>query len=189
MGVPLPGGVDALLIYLAAHHPEHAYWYALLTTISSVAGNVFLYWLARRGGQAYLDRHTMSGRGKRFRTWFQHYGLLAIFIPGIVPLIPLPMKVFVLCAGAMGIRVVPFTGALLLARIPRFIAMAYLGIRLGDRGWPFVMEHFWHLMGLAVVLFLVLFLAIKVMDRMRMRQLERDGVPLPIESDTTLVSD
>ena len=59
---------------------------AALAVAGSLAGSMLLFFLARRGGEAYLKRHTMSARGARFQRWFQHYGLITVFIPAILVL-------------------------------------------------------------------------------------------------------
>ena len=102
-GVPSPGGLDAVLILLCANNPAAAYLLATVTLVGSITGCMILFYIARRGGEAYLAKYTASGRGARFKAWFQHYGLLTIFIPALIP-IPMPLKVFVICAGALGIR-------------------------------------------------------------------------------------
>ena len=79
-GVPLPASVDALLITVGALNPKMAYVAVLLGITGSVVGNLFLFSVARKGGEAYLARHTISARGKKLRQWFQHYGLITVFI-------------------------------------------------------------------------------------------------------------
>ena len=72
-----------------------------LACAGSVIGSMILFFIARKGVKDYLDRHTMSGRGALFHEWFMHYGLLTVFVPALSP-VPTPMKLFVICAGAMG---------------------------------------------------------------------------------------
>lgn len=129
---------------------------------------MFLFWVARRGGEAYLARHTISAKGKKFRKWFQHYGLLTVFISAISP-IPLPMKLFVICSGALGIKPLYFFATILAARGPRYAALAYLGSELGHDAGTFLKGHLWHIGGALVGLFLVLFMAVKLMDARRAR--------------------
>ena len=56
-GIPLVGGVDALLVLMGAKNPRMAYLAAALAVAGSLAGNLFLFYLARKGGEAYLDRN------------------------------------------------------------------------------------------------------------------------------------
>ncbi len=169
-GVPTPGGLDALLIFLCAKEPTAAYLMATLTLAGSLIGCFILFYVARRGGEAYLAKYTSSGRGARFKTWFQRYGLLTVFIPALVP-IPMPLKAFVICAGAMGISPWAYLRVLLAARIPRYFALAYLGSQLGTQSWPWLKAHALHMLAFSVILFVSLYLLAKYVDYKRARQL------------------
>ena len=120
-GIPLPAGVDALVIAVAIASPAAAMGTATLSVIGSCAGSMFLFWVARKGGKLYLERQASSVRALRLRVWFDRYGLLTVFIPALVP-IPMPLKVFVLSAGALGTRPLSFLAVVLAARIPRYSA-------------------------------------------------------------------
>src|SRR5687767_931607 len=78
-GVPIPSGVDALVIFLAARTPSSAWMFAALAVLGSVLGNLFLFSLARRGGEIYLRKRSSHPRSQRFRRWFDKYGLLTVF--------------------------------------------------------------------------------------------------------------
>jgi membrane protein YqaA with SNARE-associated domain len=166
VGIPLPGGVDALLLAVAALDPDSAYLSAVLATVGSIAGSVILFRIARKGGERYLDRYTSSGRGSKFKQWFQRYGLVTVFVPAFLP-IPMPMKVFVLCAGALGVRMDRLITILVAARIPRYFGLAYLGTQLGNESVSFLRQHIWTLIGLSVALFIVLILIVRFSDRRR----------------------
>lgn len=168
-GVPLYPGPDLLIIVLAAQHPASAYLYALLATGGSLVGALILFYLARRGGQLYLDRKTATGRGAQLRHWFQHYGLVTVFVPGLVPLVPLPLKVFVLCSGALSTSPFAFAAVMLGARLPRYFALAYLGAHFGQDSWEYLKHHAGWLIFGAVVLLIGLFALIRVMDQLRAR--------------------
>ncbi len=165
-GIPIPGGVDALLVVLAAAAPAGAYFGAAAAIVGSAIGSMFLFYLARKGGERYLEARTASGRAARFRIWFQRYGLLTVFIPGILP-VPLPLKVFVLSAGALGVRPAAFLAVILAARVPRYLGLAYLGAKVGENSLEYLKQHAWHLAAIAAALFAVLYLALRVADRIR----------------------
>ncbi|MBI3681373.1 MAG: VTT domain-containing protein [Acidobacteria bacterium] len=163
-GIPLPAAVDALLTATAAVNPREAYFAALLATIGSVIGSMALLWIARIGGQAYLDRRTGSGRGAKFRHWFQTYGLVTVFIPALLP-IPMPLKVFVISAGALGVRRRLFLAVMLAARIPRYFGLAYLGSQLGEHTMSWLGEHMWQLLAFSGALAILLILLIRLQSR------------------------
>lgn len=172
-GVPLYPGPDLLIVVLASQQPALGYVYALLASGGSLVGALILFFLARRGGQIYLDRKTASGRGAQLRHWFQHYGLVTVFVPALVPLVPLPMKIFVLCAGALSTSPFAFALVVLLARLPRYFALAYLGAHLGPGSWDYLKQHAgWLLFG-AVVLIVGLLGLIRTIDQIKARQQRR----------------
>jgi membrane protein DedA with SNARE-associated domain len=163
VGVPLPDGVDVLLVLISALNPSGAYLAAALAVIGSLAGTMGLFYMARRGGQAYLERKTSSEKAARIRRWFQRYGLLTVFIPMLLPL-PLPTKIFVLFAGALGVRPVAFLMVVIVARVPRYFGMAYLGRELGEHSMDYIKAHAWHLVGLAAALFVFLYILIRLYE-------------------------
>lgn len=162
-GVPIPAAVDALLLLFASKNPGSAYWGAAIALIGSVIGSMVLFFIARKGGEKYLEKHTLGARGQKLKTWFQHYGLLTVFISAISPL-PLPMKLFVLSAGALGIPPLHFLLTIVAARTPRYFALAYLGTQMGTQAGAYLKTHAWTIGGILLLLFAVLFGAIKIMD-------------------------
>lgn len=167
-GVPGPAGVDILLILLATQRPEDASLLAILAIAGSVIGTMILFFLARRGGHAYLEKHSLGTRGQKFRRWFRHYGLLTVFIPALLP-IPLPMKLFVICSGALDVSWVSFLVTLIVSRVPRYFALAYLGAEMGDHAVEYLKDHVWHFVAAAVVMFLIMYGLIKIADWRRER--------------------
>ncbi len=165
-GIPLPAAVDALLVAAAAVNPAMAYVSAAVTVAGSAAGCMVLFYISRKGGQAYLDRSTHKLRTQRFRQWFQRYGLITVFIPALVPL-PLPTKVFVISAGALGVRPVPFLLVVLAARVPRYFGLTWLGSQLGEHSMAWLKSHALHLAGFALALGVFLVLVVRVADRLR----------------------
>lgn len=175
-GLPLPGGLDVALIFLATQMPDRIYALAATAVVGSSIGVLILFSLARKGGELYLSRHTMSKTGQRFRRWFQHYGLLTVFIVALVPLPVMPMKIFVLCAGALGSPRRAFLAVFVFARVIRYVALANLGKRMGDHAWTYLRANKWYLALISVALFAVLYALVKIADR---RRLSRPGSVAP----------
>jgi membrane protein YqaA with SNARE-associated domain len=165
-GVPSPGGLDWVILLLSANRPDLAFGLAGLAILGSMIGGVFLYWIARRGGDAMLKKYRGRPRFERFERWFQHYGMLTVFIPALVP-IPMPLKFFIICAGVFEVPLLTYFLVLLVARIPRYLGLAYLGSQLGHQSFPWLKAHAWHMIGIAFGLFVFLYLLILVADRRR----------------------
>ena len=138
-----------------------AYVAASLATVVSVAGCLILFWLARKGGERYLQRHTANPKARALTLWFQRYGLGTVFVTALSP-IPLPTKVFVICAGASGVRVAPFVLVVLAARAIRYFGLAYLGARYGPDSFDWVKAHAWHISAGALGLFVLAAVVFKV---------------------------
>ncbi len=94
--IPVAGVVDGTLLVLATGVPEQAWLVALLAAAGSVLGMLALFLAARKGGEAYLARHTLAPRAALLRNWFHRYGLLTLFSSAVVPIVPTPLKVFVI---------------------------------------------------------------------------------------------
>jgi membrane protein YqaA with SNARE-associated domain len=168
VGIPLATGMDALLILIAVKTPEQAWWAGGFAVLGSLAGNVVLYLAAKRGGRKFLAQSQTPGKAHRFRVWFQRYGLVTIFIPALLP-IPMPLKLFVASAGALGTKMRSFLCVVALARILRFGGGAWLGATIGASSAGFLKAHTWHFLGLAIVLFFALYLLIRLNDHWRGR--------------------
>ena len=166
-GVPMVGGVDAFIVLVAIVNRSQAYLAAATAILGSLLGSLILFLIARKGGEEYQRRHTSSARGNKLRAWFHEYGLLTVFVPAVVPVIPLPLKIFIISAGAMQESPVTFSLVLLAARVPRYLFLAWLGSRLGRDTLPYLRHHIWELVALACALFIVLYLLVRVVHDRR----------------------
>ena len=164
-GIPNPGGTDLLLLFIAAAKPESSMLAGWLAVAGSAVGSMVFYEILHRGGEKYLAKYTAAGRGRRFRTWFLRYGLITVFIPAFLPIPILPLKVFAACAAAMGVPRMRFLLVLLLARVPRYLALAYLGAQLGEHSGLWLKSHVWHLVALAALLAAALSLLARRLNR------------------------
>ena len=161
IGIPLPAAMDALLLAVAVQTPERAYFAAALAVAGSLIGNVALFRAARLGGRRFVKAEAPEAQHGRFRRWFHRYGLLTIFIPAIVPFVPLPLKVFVVSAGAMHTSFSRFVAVILAARAIRYFGEAYLGVLLGQGARGFLEHNAWSIVGILLAAALVLVLLIK----------------------------
>jgi uncharacterized membrane protein YdjX (TVP38/TMEM64 family) len=85
----------------------------------------------------------------------------------MVPVPILPFKAFVACTAAMGASRSRFMLVLAPARIIRYGALAYLGQQVGENSAAWLTSHFWHLLGVAAGIALVLWLLIRRAERAR----------------------
>src|SRR5205085_7705646 len=106
-------------------------YYAAMATLGSVAGCYVIYYLANKGGEAFLKKRLSSGSTQRALALYQRHGLLALMVPALLPP-PAPFKLFVLMAGVAKVRPIPFVLAIALARGVRYLALGVLAIFYGD---------------------------------------------------------
>jgi membrane protein YqaA with SNARE-associated domain len=165
-GIPIPNGLDLLVVLLSVKEPASAPLWAALAVLGSSTGNMVLFYLSRKGGQRLLKAEAPEGYRKRFRLWFNRYGLVTVFIPALIP-IPMPLKFFVVSSGMLGISWIYFLGIVVLARSLRYGAEAYLGVQLGEHSTQYLDDHKLQLAAFAALLFVGLYLLIRLSDRWR----------------------
>jgi len=130
---------DALVIELSIQRPARMPYYAAMAALGSLAGCIWLYLLAKKGGEAYFHRHAGGAAGQAKR-WVQSNAFLSVFIPGILPP-PFPFKVFVLAEGVFQVPLRTFVLALLAARGLRYFLEGILAVRYGTAVLSFLMAH------------------------------------------------
>ena len=95
----LPNATDALIMYLTLQRPALWWYYALAATAGAIAGSLPLYLIARRGGEAFLARRLSGPRTAGAVAWYRRSAFAAIAVPSFIPP-PMPLKPFILLAGA-----------------------------------------------------------------------------------------
>jgi membrane protein YqaA with SNARE-associated domain len=143
---------DLLLIDLSIQQPARMPLYAFLAALGSVAGCVVLYFIAKKGGEAFFHRKA-GARANTIRAWVEKNGFGGMLIAALLPP-PTPFKVFVFAAGVFEIPLVSYTSAIALARCIRYFGIGYLAVRYGKEAIPFIGHH-----KLGIVVALVLFVA------------------------------
>jgi membrane protein DedA with SNARE-associated domain len=96
--------------------------------------------------------------------WFESYGLITVFIPALSP-IPLPLKIPVICAGALEVRWPRFIAVILIARAIRYFGLAFLGRVYGQAAARFITQHWLLLSAIALGLAALGFLLLRVIQR------------------------
>src|SRR5262249_38368048 len=106
-GIPMTVGLDLLVTLLSVKQPAGAPAWVALAVIGSTAGNIVLFYVSRKSCERLMKAEAPESQRRRFRNWFNRYGLVTVFIPALIP-IPMPMKFFVVCSGGLGIRPICF---------------------------------------------------------------------------------
>ncbi|GIW62883.1 MAG: cytochrome b561 [Patescibacteria group bacterium] len=121
---PIPP--DTLLIPLALLNPEKALFLSFLTTIASVLGGGFGYFIGYKGGRPIVSRFVSDEKLYKVKQLYNKYDVWAV---GIAAFTPIPYKVFTIAAGLFELDFKRFIIASVLGRGGRFMLIG-LGIHL-----------------------------------------------------------
>ena len=135
-----PEVCDALIVLLTVQHKERMLYYALVTTLGSIAGCYALYSVGRKGGEAFLRKRFKARHVDRAMDIFRRYGMLAVIVPSLLPP-PMPFKIFVLAAGVARVRRVEFLLAVAIGRGIRYFGEGFLALWYGEQAIGFLREN------------------------------------------------
>ena len=148
-----------MLAPMSLARPDRAWWFATITTITSVAGGLFGYWIGTSFFQwvePWLQASRYWESFELAKIWFVDYGFWAVFIAGFSPI---PYKMFTMAAGVMSMAILPFTLASLVGRGARFFLVAGLmkwgGARMEDALQDWVDRLGWAMVALVGLLILI----------------------------------
>ncbi len=162
----LPEINDILVVWLVTRHKERFLYYALMSTLGSLAGCLVLYVLAWKGGEAFVRKRFRSTSVERGLGTVRRYGLLALLIPSILPP-PAPFKVFVILAGVVKIRPLSFVLAIAIGRGLRYFVEGLLAVWYGDMALRYIDAHGQQVALVAAAVVLVAGLAVVLWRRRR----------------------
>ncbi|MCL4440517.1 MAG: phosphatase PAP2 family protein [Firmicutes bacterium] len=146
---------DILLIAMSLSQPKLALWYALITSVASVLGGIFGYFIGAKAGRPLLDRWVPAKRVAQIESLFQRYGGWATCA---LPISPIPYKVFTIGAGVFQIQKTVFVVASILSRSARFFLEGLLIFYLGSAAKHFLSSYLEILtIGLSLVILLLYF--------------------------------
>jgi membrane protein YqaA with SNARE-associated domain len=136
----LPQINDLLVVLMVTQDKSWMLYYAAMATLGSVAGCYVIYYLAGKGGEAFLRKRLKEGSLQRTLGAYQRHGLLALMVPALLPP-PAPFKLFVLAAGVAKVRPLQFVTAIAVARGARYLALGILAIYYGDAALELMRTH------------------------------------------------
>ncbi|MBI4470705.1 MAG: VTT domain-containing protein [Acidobacteria bacterium] len=149
--IPLPGGVDLVLMLLSAMHPARLPFYMLTASVGSAVGCLMLHFLAGRGGDLVLTRFD-SRKRQQVHDALSRYEWWAIFLAALLPP-PFPTKLFILTAGVLHMDRVKLFSSVWLGRMVRYLLVGFLAIRYGERAGILLRHYSWRIL-LALLLLL-----------------------------------
>jgi membrane protein YqaA with SNARE-associated domain len=133
-----PFVADLMVIEFSIHHRSLMLYYVAMATLGSLAGCVWLYLLAKKGGEAYYRRREHSSPGK-IRVWVSKHSFLSVFVPALFPP-PMPFKAFVLAEGMFQVPLRTFVFGILCGRGLRFVIEGLFAFRYGAEVETFMLQ-------------------------------------------------
>ena len=104
--ISLPQINDILVVLMVTENKALMPYYAFMATAGSVAGCYVIYYLANKGGEAFVRKRLKPGHVERSLALYRRHGLMALMVPALLPP-PAPFKLFVLAAGLANVRPAP----------------------------------------------------------------------------------
>jgi len=161
--IPMPGGVDGVLMLLAASKPSWMLIYVAAAMIGSTAGSVGLYRISRRAGHRALRRFSES-KQKQVKDLIDRYDVLSVLVASVMPP-PFPLKVFIVSAGVFRLNLLRFTIAIAAGRTFRYLLEGYLAARYGEQAKELLARYYPSIGITLAVLIIVAFVAKNLMRR------------------------
>ena len=138
--ISLPQINDILVVLMVTEYKPLMLYYAFMATSGSVAGCYVIYYLANKGGEAFVRKRLKPGHVERSLALYRRHGLLALMVPALLPP-PAPFKLFVLAAGLANVRPLQFVLAIAVARGLRYLALGILAVYYGDAALELMRTH------------------------------------------------
>lgn len=138
--VSMPSVNDLLIVWQTIKFPHLWWYYALMTTIGSVAGSMVIYYLGRKGGEAFLLKRFKAEHVVSVRGAFERYGLWVMVAIAFAPP-PAPYKIFVLLAGLGGVGPAAFALAVTAGRGLRYLLEGWFAMAYGQEAARLIRDH------------------------------------------------
>jgi membrane protein YqaA with SNARE-associated domain len=138
--IPMMGGPDALVILFAWKRPSQMLPIILAATIGSTLGCLVLYRVARAGGEMVLSRFSAE-RQIRMKQKLDSNVFVSVAVGVAIPP-PFPTKFVILAAGAFRVSQLKFANGVVVGRLVRYGALAFLGAQFGDKAADVIRDHF-----------------------------------------------
>ena len=131
-GSPLPtfGGLDLVIVVLAARHREPWYYYALIATAGGLVGSLITYSIARKAGETYLTRKLGENSVHRLLDFVRQWGGGGLAVATLFPP-PFPATVVFAAAGILGYPARRYLGAVAAGRALRYSLLTWAAARYG----------------------------------------------------------
>jgi len=160
--IPMPGGVDAVLLLLAASRPSWMLIYVAAATIGSTLGCFGLYRISQRAGKRALAKFSES-KQKRVKDLIDKYDVMSVLVASLLPP-PFPFKLFVVSSGVFRLNIVRFTIAIAAGRTFRYLLEGYLAAHYGEHAKE-LLAHYYPSIGITLAVLVIVFFIVRTFMR------------------------
>lgn len=120
---PIPP--DVMLAPMVLARPKKAWFLAFITTLASVLGGLFGYFLGYVAYESIIEPLIVMANYEpiyyQALSWFHRWDFWVMFLAGFSPI---PYKIFTVAAGVLNVALLPFVLASFLGRGARFFLVA-----------------------------------------------------------------
>ncbi len=139
--VPIPGSMDAMVVFFSASRPDMWWYYAIWATAGTVLGGYITYRLAQKGGKEALEKKVGKKRANKAHQIFEKWGFWSVFVGAIAPP-PVPIVPFLAVAGVMQYPKRLFLSSYALGRILRFSLVGWITAEYGKHIFQFFSRYY-----------------------------------------------
>ena len=170
--IPMPGGVDAVLLLLSASRPSWMLIYVAAATVGSTLGCVVLYRISQRAGKRALARFSES-KQKRVKDLLDRYDVMSVLVASLLPP-PFPFKLFVVSSGVFRLNILRFTIAIAAGRTFRYLLEGYLAAHYGEHAKD-ILARYYPAIGITLAVLVIVFFIARAFMRQSAKR-EPSGV-------------
>lgn len=155
---PIPP--DVMLMPMSLSQPNRAYFFAWITTVTSLLGGLLGYAIGYWMLEAIwplLESVNYVDKYRTIESFFDEYGVWIVFLAGFSPI---PYKLFTISAGATNMALLPFILASFIGRGARFFLVAAL-MKVGGERYESKIRQYIDWIGYGLILLVVVYLLIK----------------------------
>jgi membrane protein YqaA with SNARE-associated domain len=160
--IPMPGGVDAVLLLLSASRPSWMPIYVAAATVGSTLGCVVLYRISQRAGKRALSRFSES-KQKRVKDLLDRYDVMSVLVASLLPP-PFPFKLFVVSSGVFRLKIIRFTLAIAAGRTFRYLLEGYLAAYYGEHAKE-ILSRYYPTIGITLAVLVIVFFVARTFMR------------------------
>jgi membrane protein DedA with SNARE-associated domain len=172
VNIPLPSEVIMPFSGALVAEGKFDFWLVVLAgAVGNGIGSVINYYLGAKGGRPFVDKHGhkifMHPKDvERADRWFQRYGLWAVFLTRMLPVV----RTFIsFPAGMARVPMLPFIGLTFAGSFLWSALLTYVGVVLG-RNYETVIKPVFHSLDAVIGLLLVVALIVYIRHALKLRR-------------------